>query len=81
VYCAAWNPSLEKQNEQANFLLKQMIKFDPNERCSLIQVLDSHYFLPDEDYYKLYDIPGEVKPGICVIFNQEIFDDVNNFSV
>jgi serine/threonine-protein kinase/endoribonuclease IRE1 len=80
VYCAAWNPSLEKQNEQANFLLKQMIKFDPNERCSLIQVLDSHYFLPDEDYYKLYDIPGEVKPGICVIFNQEIFDDVNNFS-
>ncbi len=76
VYCAAWNP-LPKQNEQANFLLKQMIKFDPKERCSLIQVLDSHYFLPgDEDYYKLYDIPGGVKPGLCVIFNQEIFDDV-----
>jgi serine/threonine protein kinase len=80
VYCAGWNPSLEKQNEQANFLLKQMIKFVSKERCSLIQVLDSHYFLPDEDYYKLYDILDGVKPGLYVIFNQEMFDDVNNFS-
>ena len=76
VYSGAWKSRLQETNEQAVFLLKQMIKFNPDERYKLNQVLDSHYFL-SEDYYQLYDKPGGVKPGLCIIFNQEIFDDVN----
>jgi serine/threonine protein kinase len=51
VYCCeTWaDPRLLETNEQAVFLLKKMIKFNPDERYKLNEVLDSHYFL-SEDY-------------------------------
>ncbi len=63
-----------KELQQAVSLIKDMIKFKPEDRPALETILDRAYFLPD-DYYKLYDLP-EIKPGLCVIFNQEIFEKV-----
>jgi serine/threonine protein kinase len=64
----------KEEMQQAVSLLRDMLKFNPNERPALKKILDRAYCLPD-DYYKLYDLP-EIKPGLCVIFNQEIFDYV-----
>jgi serine/threonine-protein kinase/endoribonuclease IRE1 len=63
-----------KELQQAVSLIKDMIKFNREDEISLETILDRAYFLPD-DYYKLYDLP-EIKPGLCVIFNQEIFEEV-----
>ena len=59
---------------QAITLIKDMLKFNLSECPTSKAILDSAYFLSD-NYYKLYDIPS-VKPGLCVIYNQEIFHDV-----
>ncbi len=64
----------DKELQQAVSLIKDMIKFKPKDRPALETILGRAYFLPD-NYYKLYDLP-EIKPGLCVIFNQEIFDYV-----
>jgi serine/threonine-protein kinase/endoribonuclease IRE1 len=76
VYLAKWKPEIEEI--QAISLVKDMIKYDPEERPALKTILGRAYFLPD-DYYKLYDLQAEVKPGLCVIFNQETFDNVKMF--
>jgi serine/threonine protein kinase len=62
------------EDKRAVTLLKDMIKFNLEKICTLDQVLGSRYFLP-VNFYNLYDLPG-IKPGLCVIFNQEIFDNV-----
>jgi len=74
VYNKDWNPIMV-DDLQARALLKKMITFDLNDNFSLNDVIESHYFLP-HNFYKLYDLPG-VKPGLCVIFNQENFENVN----
>ena len=77
VYHPEWKPA-NIVDETAVTLLKDMIKFNLEDICTLDQVLGSRYFLP-VNFYNLYDnLPG-VKPGLCVIFNQEIFVNVTYF--
>ena len=77
VYRPEWKPVIKDIDETAVTLLKDMIKFNLDDICTLDQVLGSRYFLP-VNFYNLYGLPG-VKPGLCVIFNQEIFDYVTYF--
>lgn len=74
VYHPEWKPA-NIVDETAVTLLKDMIKFDLKKICTLDEVLGSRYFLP-VNFYNLYDNLPDVKPGLCVIFNQEIFDNV-----
>jgi hypothetical protein len=77
VYRNDWNPNIfgENDDRRAVTLLKDMIKFNLNDICALDKIFGSRYFLP-HNFYKLYGLPG-VKPGLCVIFNQEKFENVN----
>ena len=76
VYKSDWKPAGIKPEEiQAASLIKEMIKYHPIDRPVLKTILGRAYFLPDE-YYKLYDLEADVKPGLCVIFNQNKFENV-----
>ncbi|XP_046449952.1 uncharacterized protein LOC124198235 isoform X2 [Daphnia pulex] len=75
VYRDNWNPNIEKE---AIALLKDMIKFQLKDICTLEEVFTSRYFSP-VNFYQLYDLPLPiVKPGLCVIINQEIFETEGN---
>ncbi len=74
VYHNWTNPNI---GSEAIALLKDMIKFNLNDICTLDKVFTSRYFLP-VNFYQLYDLT-DVKPGLCVIINQEIFENVINF--
>ncbi|XP_057370247.1 uncharacterized protein LOC130691333 [Daphnia carinata] len=66
-----------KDMKKAEDLINWMLKFKEDERPTLENVLDNVYFKPSEDY-KIYADQGadqDVKPGLCVIFNQQEFED------
>ncbi|KAK4020374.1 putative Caspase Dronc [Daphnia magna] len=52
-------------------LIKSMLKFEENKRPALEKVLANAYFAPINDY----NIYSHDKPGLCVIVNQENFED------
>ena len=72
-YKVNWDPFQTSSKNQAIAIIKDMIQYDPKKRPDIKTILDRAYFLP-EDYYKLYDVPNQI-PGLCVIFNQEKFDN------
>ncbi|XP_057370248.2 uncharacterized protein LOC130691334 [Daphnia carinata] len=64
---------LSDQNKNVVKLIKSMLKFNEGERPELEEVLRSPYYNPSEDY-KIGDKKYK-KPGLCVIFNQQVFHD------
>jgi serine/threonine protein kinase len=79
VYRDNWNPKDPNIGKEAIALLKDMIKFQLKDICTLDEIFRSRYFSP-VNFYQLYDLPLPiVKPGLCVIINQEIFETVINF--
>ncbi|KAI9564773.1 caspase 8 [Daphnia sinensis] len=58
-------------DEEVLKLIKRMLEFKENDRPTLDDVLKNPYFNPSE-FYKIYD---HTKPGLCVIFNQQEFDN------
>ncbi|KAI9564925.1 hypothetical protein GHT06_008666 [Daphnia sinensis] len=64
------NDKDEDEKEVAK-LIKSMLKFNEEDRPTLQQVLASPYFMPSEDY----NIYKFATPGLCVIFNQEEFEN------
>ena len=68
---------LAQENDNAADLILKMIQHKRQERISLQGVLKHPYF-GIEQYYDLYPIAGNGnKPGLCVIFNQELFFQVS----
>ncbi|XP_059351835.1 caspase-8-like [Daphnia carinata] len=65
---------LNDQNEDLAKLIKSMLKFEESARPTLQEVLDNPYYNPsnDDDVYALDDYKI---PGLCVIFNQQVFQD------
>ncbi len=57
-------------------LIWNMIRYDPSERKSMWEVMDSDYFQLEPSNYQIYDVPDK-KPGLCVIVCQETFHDVS----
>ncbi|KAK4020129.1 hypothetical protein OUZ56_002124 [Daphnia magna] len=66
-------PFVSNDEEEAKVvdLIKKMLKFNEEERPTLQQVLADPYFMPSEDY----NIYKFAIPGLCVIFNQEEFEN------
>ncbi|XP_057370249.1 uncharacterized protein LOC130691336 [Daphnia carinata] len=62
-----------KDMKKAEDLINWMLKFKEDARPTLENVLDDIYFKPSEDYRIYADL--DVKPGLCVIFNQQEFED------
>ena len=52
-------------------LMKKMIRYDMNARCTIRQVLSHDYFSTTSNY-NLYS-HDEMKPGLCLIINQKNF--------
>ncbi|XP_045025215.1 serine/threonine-protein kinase/endoribonuclease ire-1 [Daphnia magna] len=70
-------PFVSNDEEEAKVvdLIKKMLMFNEEDRPTLQQVLEDDYFEPSEDY-KIYNYEDKSKkPGLCVIFNQEKFED------
>ncbi|XP_045025580.1 mitogen-activated protein kinase 4 isoform X3 [Daphnia magna] len=65
-------PNSKNEGEkQVAKLITSMLKFNEDDRPTLQQVLENKYFKPTENY-KIYD---HVKTGLCVIFNQQEFEN------
>jgi serine/threonine protein kinase len=77
VYQKTWIPK-GISNRKATDLIKQMIQFNEKYRPTLSQILENAYFQPaTKEVYPIYTYD---KPGLCVIFNQELFTKVYNKS-
>lgn len=64
--------ALKEKGNEAFDVIKKMIQFDRGNRLSIDEVLKHDYFSTGKNYYQLYETEG-VKPGLCVIYDQEIF--------
>ncbi|KAK4020201.1 hypothetical protein OUZ56_002194 [Daphnia magna] len=64
----------EDEKEVAK-LIKRMLKYNENERPTLFEVLESSYFKPSGNYEMYEDNDKTKKPGLCVIFNVQSFQD------
>jgi serine/threonine protein kinase len=72
VYQDTWMPELKIEKlDQAVDLMKKMIRYDTDDRCTISQVLKHKYLSPTSDY-NLYS-HGKLKPGLCLIINQKNF--------
>ncbi|XP_045025581.1 uncharacterized protein LOC116936077 isoform X4 [Daphnia magna] len=67
----------EDEKEVAK-LIKRMLKYDEDERPTLFEVLESSYFKPSGNYEMYEDNDQTKKPGLCVIFNVQIFQNGQN---
>ena len=67
----------EEEVEWALQMIKDLIKYNPNDRKSVDDVLKSKYFQPEP--YVIYDNPSSPSPGLCVILSQEKFHNVMKF--
>jgi serine/threonine protein kinase len=77
VYQKTWIPK-GISNRKATDLIKRMIQFNEKDRPTLSQILEDAYFQPaTKEVYPIYTYD---KPGLCVIFNQELFTKVYNKS-
>ncbi|XP_057370245.1 uncharacterized protein LOC130691332 [Daphnia carinata] len=72
VYNKGLDFVLSDGNEDVVRLMELMLKFNESERPTLQAVLCSLYFSPVKDY-DIYNKRNEMKPGHCVIFNQQFF--------
>ncbi|XP_057370114.1 uncharacterized protein LOC130691221 [Daphnia carinata] len=70
-------PKKIKEKEKVEKLITWMLKFDEDKRPTLQNVFDDAYFKPSEDYmiYADQDADQDLKPGLCVIVNQQEFED------
>lgn len=64
------------QNKLAIALIEKMIKHESKNRITLTQVLKDEYFQTSKTNYPLYE-SSQIKPGLFVIFNQELFCHVS----
>lgn len=73
----SWSPL---DDPQAIDLLKRMIEYDETKRPNLFHVLNHPYFQKSssKEFYPMYEYK---KPGLCVIFNQELFLEVMTPSI
>jgi len=55
-------------------MIKGLIKYNPNDRKSVIDTLKSKYFQPEP--YVIYDNPAALKAGLCVILTQSKYHNV-----
>lgn len=60
-----------KVDSSLRSLIERMIEKNPLKRPALWKVLSDNYFCPEENY-PIYGVQ-DVKPGLCVIVNQELF--------
>ena len=60
--------------EAAKSLIGEMIERDLNQRLTMKQVLEHAYFNEGDEFYDFYG-NKQVKPGLCIIFNNKIFVD------
>ena len=62
-------------------LVKDLLKFEADERKNMEDVLKSNYFrrmLKKDEYYDdAYDDLDNKKPGLCVIITQSKYHNVN----
>ncbi|KZS21690.1 Uncharacterized protein APZ42_011691 [Daphnia magna] len=74
-------PFVSNDEEEAKVvdLIKKMLMFNEEDRPTLQQVLKDDYFEPSKDYKIYNDEDKSKKPGLCVIFNQEKFEDPKQF--
>ncbi len=77
VYHSVWHPA-EIEDEKAVDLIKKMIQWKENTRPNLHHVLSHPYFQSStiKEYYPIHEFK---KPGLCVIFNQQIFLNVMKY--
>ena len=81
VYQSYWQPSALTNCPRTAFrLIQRMIRFEAPERPSLEDILQDEYFSPNQ-FYRIYDPESKVRPGLCVIFNQETFQKVNRVTL
>ena len=58
-------------------LIEKMIRRQPEQRPDLNQVLE---YFQTRDYFPIYDgLKEGIRPGLCVIINQQIFQKVHSF--
>ena len=55
-------------------MIKSLLKFKPQERVSMDDVLENKYFQLEP--YVIYDNPSSPLPGLCIILSQEKFKKV-----
>lgn len=68
-----------EEAKKALALIWHMIRYNPSDRKSMWEVLDSDYFQQEPSHYQIYDVPDK-HPGLCVIVCQEKFHHVIKFS-
>jgi len=55
-------------------MIRGLIKYNPNDRKSVVDTLKSKYFQPEP--YVIYDNPTSLKAGLCVILTQSKYHNV-----
>ena len=64
---------LQEEAEKALDVIRRMIRFESTDRINMDQVLQSSFFEKmGLAHYQLYD-NANIKPGLCLIINQDNF--------
>ena len=64
----------QEEDKRAFQLIKDLIKYNPEERKSVDDILKSSYFQLEP--YNIYDDQSSPIPGLCVIICQDKFHNV-----